>query len=65
MNIKCLKEEEKKAIENLAYYIECKCTEREDFELDGFEEETLEIQQKINSKMPNSKRIEKLLYRVL
>lgn len=34
MNIKCLKEEEKKAIENLAYYIECKCTEREDFELD-------------------------------
>ena len=37
----------------------------EDFELDGFEEETLEIQQKINSKMPNSKRIEKLLYRVL
>ena len=34
-----------------------------DFELEGFQYKLIEIQQKINSKMPDSKRIEKILYK--
>lgn len=42
MNMECLKQEEKKAVENLAYYIECKCNPaRENFDLDVKTAQTL------------------------